>query len=255
MSTYFTQYITALQMLSGRNAILILEPITMGFCAERAYTYPATCLPSMEFVYVKGSGVSQVSGYADNVVGLFQALVGLAHSIAPDATVGIYFMIWALKTSSSSQELVYWPKADRDANITEWNKFLAQLNIMSNVDFVSLGKNRYDAGYSGVGSDCYWPAAQFANFLDYSAGVRKTFAKPLVGWYLPIGHRGLPNSAGRYEDVFAEYFFANSQSFTDAGYCGMLFGKYDSNGTELSETAGIGDDGWFINQLKLWRAK
>ena len=255
MNSYFTQYIAALRLITGKNTILILEPITMAFCAQRAYANPTTCTPPQEFVNVKGSGVAEVQNFPDNEMGLMQACVGLAHSIAPDASLGIFLMNWALWTSSSSQELVYWTTAEQDSNVKEWAKYLGQLGIMDNVDFISLGKNRYDAGYVGVNSSGYWNSPQFAGFLDYSGTVRRTFNKPLVGWFLPVGHRGLPNTAGRYEDTFAEYFFANSQSFTDAGFCGMLFGKYDTLGTDLSATQGTGDDGWFINQLKAWIMK
>ena len=255
MKSYFTQYIAALRMIAGKNAILVLEPVTTAFCAQRAYANPTTCTPPQEFVNVKSSGVAEVQAFPDNEMGLMQACVGLARSIAPDASVGIFFMNWALKTSTSSQELVYWTQADQDSNVREWVKFTGQLGIMDNIDFISLGKNKCDAGYSGVNSSGYWNSPQFASFLNYSGSIHRTFNKPLVGWFLPIGHRGLPNTANRYEDTFAEYFFANSQSFTDAGFCGMLFGKYDPAGTDLSETPGTGDDGWFINQLKAWKEK
>jgi hypothetical protein len=255
MNLYFTQYIAALQMLRGKNAILVLEPLTLAYYAQRAKSWPATCLPGMELVKVKSCGVSQVQGYEDNFVGFMQAMVGLAHSIAPDASAGIFLLYWALWTSGSTQELEYWTKAEMDQNITEWGGFLNQLNIMNNVDFISFGKEQCDAGFFGANTPGYWGSAQFDNFLYYSASVRKTFVKPLVGWFLPIGHRGLPNTVNRYEDVFAEYFFSNSQLFTNAGYCGMLFGAYNPSGTDISETPGSGDDGWFINQLNTWRSR
>jgi hypothetical protein len=253
MNSYFTQYIAALRMIAGKNALLVLEPITTAFCAQRAFANPTTCTPPQEFANVKSSRVSEVQSFPDNEMGLMQACISLAHSIAPDASVGIFLMNWALKTSASSQELVYWTQADQDSNVREWVKFIGQLNILDNVDFISLGKNRSDAGYTGVNSSGYWNSPQFASFLTYSGAIHRTFNKPLVGWYLPVGHRGLPNTANRYEDTFAEYFFANSKSFSDAGFCGMLFGKYDPAGTDLSETQGTGDDGWFINQLKGWK--
>jgi hypothetical protein len=255
MNAYFTQYISALQMLNGKKAIIIVEPISMAYSAQRAYSYPATCLPSMEYVYVKSSGVSQVQNYADNEAGFFQACVGLAHSIAPDASVGIFLMNWALWTTASTLELVYWTPSEQSANVTAWANYLGQLGIMNNVDFISLGKDRYDAAILGVNSPGYWNSPQFTSFLNYSASVRDAFGKPLVGWYLPIGHRGLPNTPNRYEDTFAEYFFANAKSFTDAGYVGMLFGKYDILGTDLTDTPGTGDDGWFITQEGAFRAK
>jgi hypothetical protein len=255
MNLYFTQYIAALQMVSGKNAILVLEPLTLAYYAQRAKSWPATCLPGMELVKVKSSGISQVQGYEDNFVGFMQALVGLAHSIAPDASAGIFLLYWALRTSTSTQDLTYWTKAEMDQNIREWDGFLSQLGIMDNVDFISFGKEQCDAGFFGANSSGYWGSAQFDNFLYYSASLRKTFVKPLVGWFLPIGHRGLPNTVNRYEDVFAEYFFANSKLFTDAGYCGMLFGAYNPAGTDISETQGSGDDGWFISQVNTWRSR
>jgi hypothetical protein len=251
MNLYFSQYTKALQMISGSNAIILIEPITLAYYAQRAMTYPATCLPGMEPALVRSSGVSQVQGYSDNFVGFMQACVGLARSIAPDASIGMYLMNWALWTSASTDELVYWSQVERDNNIKAWNNFLGQLNVMGSIDFISFGKNRSDAGISGA--KYYWTSTQFSAFLNYSAALRTTFGKPLVGWLLPIGHMGLPNTTYRYEDVFAEYFFSHSKDFRNAGFSAMLFGKYDVNSTDISETAGVGDDGWFINQLRTWR--
>jgi len=240
-------------MIAGHSAIIIIEPLTLAYYAQRAMTYPATCLPGMEPALVKSSGMSQVQGYSDNFVGFMQACVGLARSIAPDASIGIYLMNWALWTSSSTDELVYWSQAERDNNIKAWDNFLGQLNVMGSIDFISFGKNRGDAG--NYGPKYYWTATQYDAFLNYCTALHSAFGKPLVGWFLPIGHMGLPNTLYRYEDTFADYFFSHSKDFKAAGFSAMLFGKYDVNSTDISDSVGVGDDGWFINQLKTWRTQ
>ncbi len=249
MANYYRSYIEAMTALKGKNAVIILEPYTLAFYAQRANLYPATCLPGMEPVMVNNCGIVENQNFANTFVGFIQALVHHTHSIAPDATIGFYLVNWALYTSNSAQELVYWPKADQTANVDAWKGFLDQLSVMNDIDFLSFGKAKTDAGLTGQSSS-YWTSVQLTSYLSYCNMLHQKFNKPLVGWLLPIGHMGLPNTQFRYEDTFVEYFFANRQSFSDAGFTAMLFGKNNPSGTDLSDSAGIGDDGWFINKLK-----
>jgi hypothetical protein len=162
-------------------------------------------------------------------------------------------MNWAMQTGADPKGLVYWTNAEQDSAARAWSAYLGQLGIMGNVDFISLGKNGVDAGYAGA--DYYWTSTQMTGFLFYASELHTLLAKPLTGWYLPIGHTGLPNTVNRYEDTFAELFFANPQPFVNAGFTTLLFGKYLSQGTDLSEAAGTGDDGWLIGQLKTLEGK
>ena len=132
-----------------------------------------------------------------------------------------------------------------------WYEFIADLGIIGSLDFVSIGKFGVDAGYAGA--SYYWDDQAMANFVGYADRVHITFDLPLIGWFLSIGHMGLPNVQNRYEDTFAEYFFSHSDDFRIAGFEGMFFGKYEEQGTSLSQSAGTGDDGWFISTLAQWR--
>jgi hypothetical protein len=253
MSAFYSQLLEALSMIQGKNVLFIIEPFTLGLYAQRWYNSPITSAPGMEYVRVQATGLPQLAGYADNFAGFMQAVVGLTRSIAPDASIGLFLMNWAMQTGADPKGLVYWTNAEQDSAARAWSAYLGQLGIMGNVDFISLGKNGVDAGYAGA--DYYWTSTQMTGFLFYASELHTLLAKPLTGWYLPIGHTGLPNTVNRYEDTFAELFFANPQPFVNAGFTTLLFGKYLSQGTDLSEAAGTGDDGWLIGQLKTLEGK
>jgi hypothetical protein len=253
MNAFYSQLLEALSMIKGKNTLFIIEPFTLGLYAQQWYKSPLTSKPGMEYVRVQATGLPQLAGYADNFAGFIQAVVGLTRSIAPDASIGLFLMNWAMQTGADSRGLVYWTNAEQDSAARAWNAYLGQLGIMGNVDFIGVGKNGVDAG--SAGANYYWTSTQMTGFVYYSSALHTLLAKPLTGWYLPIGHTGLPNTVNRYEDTFAELFFANPQLFVNAGFTTLLFGKYLSQGTDLSEVAGAGDDGWLIGQLKTFEGK
>ena len=55
-----------------------------------------------------------------------------------------------------------------------------------------------------------------------------------------------------FEDTFFPYFFTHVQDYIKAGFIGFLAGKGMDNDTDFSnatEGANVGDGGWFFNQL------
>jgi len=251
MQTFFTQYIAMLQLVKGKNAILILEPFTLNFIAHQWQISPSTCSPDKQPAKVKSSGAAQVAAYADNFTGFMQAITALAKSNAPDAVVGIHLMNWTMKIDSTLPILVSWSQTKQDSAARLWNTYINMLGIANDIDFISIGKNGADAGLAGQAFA--WQTAQLNGFLSYASSLKAITRKNLVGWYLPIGHTGLSNTINQYEDTFAEFFFANSSSFVKAGFSAMLFGKYEVNATDLAASSGSGDGGWFVGKLAAWR--
>jgi hypothetical protein len=89
------------------------------------------------------------------------------------------------------------------------------------------------------------------NYLLFVKTFTDSLQRPALGWQIPIGHIGLPNTANQYEDTFAEYLFrltnnqyVNIPKFIDAGFRGILFG-----GGVAQSTTVLSDGGWFGNQV------
>lgn len=234
-------------LASGSEAMFILEPFLLGFTAKKWYAGEVNLADI--FANVKSSTYPTVQEFDDTYFGFWDALFTLSERFAPDAKVGVFLDNSGFTVGSDSSGPAFWTPEEIDSTARLWRILLDEIGITGRIDFISIGKDSIDAGFGGPNS---WGATQMENFKYYAAALHREFNLPLIGWYIPIGHTGLPNEINRYEDTFAEYFFDASPSFQAAGFAGILFGKYDPRGTDLSDSPGTGDDGWFINRLSSW---
>jgi putative heme iron utilization protein len=251
MTAYFEQYVEFLRMIAGHKAIVILEPFSLAYVAQAWYDDSVRYDPASEFVNVASTGVPEVQGFDNTFKGLMTALLSLPQSLAPDARKAVFLINWAIWPTASPKQLVYWTPTEINDAVRGWKQLLDSLQVLDKVDFVGIGKYGLDA--AALGDEYLWDDTRMQNYLYFATAVHTSLGQPLLGWYLPIGHEGLPNTRNRYEDTFAPYFFDHSAEFSAAGFEGMLFGKYEASGTDLSAGADSGDGGWFLQRLTQWR--
>jgi hypothetical protein len=122
-------------------------------------------------------------------------------------------------------------------------------------DFWVAEKNGLDAGGWGGDRRFYWDDTQMESYLAFVKTFTNAVGRPAVGWQIPIGHVGLPNSVNQYEDTFADYTFRaptaypNVAKMIDAGFRGILFG-----GGVGASTSVLTDGGWFGDRAAAYLA-
>jgi hypothetical protein len=245
MTSYWQNYKLLLDIINseGGPALIILEPDFWGYLQQNQSNLPDN-IPAK----VGATGLAYTAGYPDTVAGLGACLIGMARRAAPAARVGFQVSLWATNGHPATG-LVYDTPANVQAAATATAAFHRALGA-DQADFWVVEKNGLDAGgwaAAGAGALWYWQDAQMENYLLFVKTFTGALQRPALGWQIPIGHTGLPNTINQYEDTFAEYLFrlqngqyVNVPKFIAAGFRGILFG----GGVGQSTTV-LTDGGWF----------
>jgi hypothetical protein len=249
MTSYFQNYKLLLDIINteGGPALIILEPDFWGYLQQNQSSAPDQ-IPAK----VGATGLAYTAGYPDTVAGLGACLLGMARALAPGARLGFEVSLWATNGHPVTG-LVYDTPANVQAAATATAAFHRALGA-DHADFWVAEKNGFDAGgwaAAGAGRMWYWQDAQMENYLLFVKTFTDALQRPALGWQIPIGHTGLPNTVNQYEDTFAEYLFrlqnnqyVNIPKFIAAGFRGILFG----GGVGQSTTV-LSDGGWFGDRV------
>jgi hypothetical protein len=251
MKSYFENYKLLLDIIAaeGGNALIILEPDFWGYLQQNL---PGVA-PAQIAAKVGATGLPYTNGFGDDIAGLGRCLVAMTRQLAPAARVGFQVNLWAAP-GHPTDGLVYDTLAGVQQAASETAAFHAGLGA-DKADFWVAEKNGLDAGGWGGDRRFYWDDAQMESYLAFVKTFTNAVGRPAVGWQIPIGHIGLPNTANQYEDTFAEYTFRSPTAYPnvakmiDAGFRGILFG----GGVGASTTV-LTDGGWFGDRAATYLA-
>jgi hypothetical protein len=251
MKSYFENYKLLLDIIKseGGHALIILEPDFWGYLQQNI----ANADPTQIAAKVGATGLAYTNGFSDNVSGLGACLLSMTRQLAPEARVGFQVNLWAAPGHPQSG-LVYDTLANVQKAAMETAAFHAKLGA-EKADFWAAEKNGLDAGGWGGDRRFYWDDAAMENYLAFVKTFTAAVKRPAVGWQIPIGHMGLPNTANKYEDTFADWTFRGATGYPDvaklidAGFRGILFG----GGVGASTTV-LTDGGWFGDRAATYLA-
>jgi hypothetical protein len=128
-------------------------------------------------------------------------------------------------------------------------------------DFLAIEKYGADAGSM---SDIWmWDDVKNGDFVTWAKTMAMGIDLPLCGWQTSIGYENgkepgypdLPNQPFAFEDTFFPYFFRHVNDFLNAGFIGYLAGNANAGqGTVYGLEKGQYDNGWFLDNLKVFNA-
>lgn len=263
MKNFFKSVELAATMMAGQGTVYVIEPDTWGYLLQAEHAGGVTKdwgkSTAAKPAAVNNLGIAYLSDLPNNVTGVVQGIFRAFRHADPTALVGLHAVTWAWypATGGDVRGMVYWKQADIDTYADMMSMFLGNLigtgGTRDKGDFLTVEKYGLDAGVGG--ERYYWNDDNMAKWVGWSKRVAQKLDLPVLGWQIPIGHMGLPNTMNRYEDTFMAYFFAHPKDFVDAGFIGLWVGKGLANGTDYSVKAGEGDDGWLFQNMRAFDAK
>ncbi|HEY8400775.1 MAG TPA: T9SS type A sorting domain-containing protein [Cytophagaceae bacterium] len=271
MKLYFWNIRNVAQKANGHKAAFIMEPDTWGYLIKKCYgdgpletsgTGDPSIRPDLVFCHVNDLGYPYLADLPNTMAGMAQGIIRTIRTYAPDAYVGFHVNHWAAWANGSdgtyapdgNKGLPYWSKNNIDYAVNfQKNWYLELLGGPASCDrgdFLVVEKYGLDAGGRLPWDGYFYGDAQNANWVYFCREMGKAMNLPLLGWQIPVGHMGLPNTVNRYEDTFMEYFFAHKEDFYCAGFIGLFMGPGVGVSTMYSNTPGVGDDGWLFSNLR-----
>lgn len=267
MKKFFTTVKTVAQKANGNKSVFVIEPDTWGYILE-AGKDPTKLTATVNNL---GVGYEHLVGIPNTASGVCQAIIKTIRLYASDAYCGVLMSHWGSWQGDANDPgmpkaqdgMVWWTNTAIDLAVAENIKFFNLLFSGSNDkgDFVGVEKYGYSAGAVKTlesSNRFYWGDTENAKYIRWCQKLSEGLNKPLLGWQISIGHMGLKNSCKTvgtdcsFEDTFFPYFFTHVQDYIKAGFIGFLAGKGMDDDTDFSnatEGANVGDGGWFFNQL------
>ena len=253
MAGYFKAVAQLADSCKGKNPIYVIEPDAWGYLLGRAGSYLDISDAQFSSVcHINDLGISGLSGFTNTIADLPMAIIKTLKTEDPGCYCGILASSWGFSAFTSSATGVTDAK-NEGALLNKW------LREPYRGDFITIEKNGSDGGSYGPTSVWMWTDAQNANYVTWCKTLGQTVNLPVYGWQISIGYQSesgyatLPNTAGRYQDTYFPYFFRHVSDFIGAGFIG-----YDAacnnqgSGTWYAMTSGVGDNGWFLDRLKVF---
>jgi hypothetical protein len=268
MREYFRELRWVAEQGNGKKAVFVLEPDTWGYLLQKkaagdSVRYHEKTVPAR--VNDLGPGYEYLAGLPNNLVGLVRGILRTIRTYAPDARVGLHANYWAVWANGKVSGI---PAPDGDKGMVYWDsldvRYSAEVNARfyrsltgtdvdpsgDRGDFIVVEIYGLDAGASLPNRWNYWEEKHFRKYLYWVKTLAQGVNLPALGWQIPIGHIGLPNTPGRYEDVYLEYFLGHVRDFIEAGFIGLYLGPGVSQSTQFALDPGAGDDGWALSHLR-----
>jgi hypothetical protein len=231
MSAYWSNVKILFQQIavSGKPALVNLEPDFWGYAEKQSTNGDPSTISAQVRVN------SDCASLSNDVKGIAQCLIAMAHKYAPHAYVGFPPSGWGGKTEADVVDFM--------------NAIGAQ-----NADFIveqALDRDAgcYEAGasYCGGGSSgLYWDETNtthpnfddfFARMAIYHTGIGNL---PLIFWQIP---EGVPSSnpggsAYHYRDNRVHYFLTHPDDLTAVGALAVVFGTGENHQTNITTDGG-----------------
>ena len=223
MRAYYADLRLALRRVGDRRAVLHVEPDLWGHLQRAARGDDAKSVPAA----VASSGDPALADLPDTAAGFAQAVVRLRDREAPGVLLAWHLSSWGTNESHTANDL---PGARIDALAARSARFFRSLGAPFELVFNDVadrddGFRRVVLGERVVGH--HWGRGDVGRHLRYLRGFTRATERPVVLWQLPLGHRRLPNTPGRYRDNRVDLLLGSRRNLKRAraaGVVGLLFG-------------------------------
>jgi hypothetical protein len=222
MRAYWEDLRLALRRAAGSGAVLHVEPDLWGYVQQRGGD-DASAVPAA----VARSGDAELAGLPDTAAGFAQAVVRLRDHHAPGALLAWHLSSWGTNDSHTANDL---SRERIDELAARSARFYRSLGASFDLVFNDVadrddGFRRVELGERVVGH--HWGRGDVGRHLRYVRRFTSATDRPVVLWQLPLGHRRLPNTRGRYRDNRVDRLLGSRRNLVRAraaGIVGLLFG-------------------------------
>jgi len=249
MKKYFEGVAQIADSCKGTNPIYVIEPDVWGYLL--AQNQPSLSDKNLKKIcHINDLGLSWLSEFDNTMDNLPAAIIKTLKTVDPGCYAGILMAHWGFPDDIAGAT------ADGEMSGEYISKMLKE---PYRGDFIGIEKNGTDAGCWGTGSSWYWSDSKNEAYLAWCKALGQKVDLPLFGWQISIGYTDqagydpLPNSSGRYEDTYFQYFFTHVDDFIKAGFIGFDAScNNQGQGTWPALKSGEGDNGWFYDNLKVF---
>jgi len=196
---------------------------------------------------VAATGLSDLAGLPNNVVGFSLAIKKLRDTYAPNVILGYHMSWWG-----TGDDFVYSnpSNATIDSEATRAANFYASLHTAFDVSFAEFSDR--DAAFKqdqyGDGGASWFDSGDFARHLRFMADFSADSGTRIVLWQIPLGNtkmKAMNNSWDHYQDNRVEWLLDDTtrqhlQDYVNAGVVAFLFGRGADGATCACDAAGDG---------------
>lgn len=208
--------------------VLHVEPDMWGYLQQRSSGDNAATVP----VKVAATGLPELAGLPDTLVGFARALGVLRDTYGPNVQLGYHLSVWG-----TGNDIVYTdpPDATLEALATRAGTFFTSLQGSFDVVFGELSDR--DSGFKqavyGDGGASWWTDGDFARNARFLTGFVQVAQKRIVLWQIPQGNtkmRAMNNTWNHYQDNRTEWLLddpgrSHLNEYLQAGVIAFLFGR------------------------------
>ena len=212
------------QQQSGKAVMLHIEPDLWGYAQQSRAGRNG---PEHLSVDVRTAGREDCPEMENNFAGFGRCMVHMARLYAPEASIGLMASGWAtgLGDINRGQPL----NAESLGQST--GEYLNRLGA-NEADFMVVEFSDRDSGYYAVreGQADRWydtnnqSIPNFHRTFLWGKTISDTVKLPLVWWQIPMGHMGLSNTDGRWQDNRVDYLFEHLDEVAATQAIALAFG-------------------------------
>ncbi len=224
MRAYYADLRLALQRTNGVRTVIHVEPDLWGYVQQKAPRKDdATSIPAA----VASSDDPELEGLPNTAAGFAQAVIRLRDRHAPNAILAYHLSSWGTNDSHTANDH---PPQKIDELAQRSAAFYRSLGASFDLIFNDVADR--DDGFRRVvlneqNPGHHWGRGDVGRHFRYIRGVTNAVDRPAVLWQLPLGHRRLPNTHGRYRDNRVDLLLGSRRNLKRAraaGIVGLLFG-------------------------------
>nr|WSZ16081.1 RICIN domain-containing protein [Streptomyces canus] len=217
LTRYMNDYRFFLQKIGNAQNMIDLEPDFWGYV--RSLGDPHTVAAK-----VSAANPTDCGSQEDSAAGLSRCLISMAHTYAPNTTVGFHLSCW-----------------DWQSNMQGCAKDYANLGAQ-NADFLVADVSDRDAGWYAKpehgGLDTFWTDQKAAAQMEFYKTMAESVGKPVVLWQIPVGNMAQNNTLNHYKDDKVDWLLGHMDQVANAHIAGLLFGAGHGEQTSVETDGG-----------------
>ncbi|MEV3907636.1 RICIN domain-containing protein [Streptomyces canus] len=217
LTRYMNDYRFFLQKIGNAQNMIDLEPDFWGYV--RSLGDPHTVAAK-----VSAANPTDCGSQEDSAAGLSRCLISMAHTYAPNTTVGFHLSCW-----------------DWQSNMQGCAKDYANLGAQ-NADFLVADVSDRDAGWYAKpehgGLDTFWTDQKAAAQMGFYKTMAESVGKPVVLWQIPVGNMAQNNTLNHYKDDKVDWLLGHMDQVANAHIAGLLFGAGHGEQTSVETDGG-----------------
>lgn len=199
----------------NRRVILQIEPRLWGIAQQTTFN------PARIYFDTRAIDGDECDNVQQNLAGLLECVVLLAHKDAPNVVVGLPVVPWGFEEDAFSTTRAGF---DVDQHVAQTVSWLNQLGATTGPDLVVIELAQGDAGATGDWwAEAGLDAPSFERTMRWVRAVGGALRQSVVLWRAPYGHAQLDDTCERYRDNRADWLFDHVPALRDAGVIGVVF--------------------------------